>query len=197
MKWRGRWYFIKPWKKIFSNLFSTWEKCISLNYGNFCRTTHIQKIWNQQTILFTTNTLAMTLISTQPGTTLQKKNTHQKKTQSQVSISQYDRETQAKKCPATAVIKRLRKNTISRCLAKEKKAIGTTLKIGSLKSFCNNFSFTIKKISKKKYCKISMKWMSWPHFPFQTTENFKIKSFLNVLKDADQKLSSKNDFFFK
>ncbi len=41
MKWRGRWYFIKPWKNFFSNLFSTWEKCVSLNCGNFCRTTHI------------------------------------------------------------------------------------------------------------------------------------------------------------
>ncbi len=41
MKWRGRWYFIKLWKKLFSNLFSTWEKCVSLNCGNFCRTTHI------------------------------------------------------------------------------------------------------------------------------------------------------------
>ncbi len=41
MKWRVRWYFIKPWKKNFPNLFSTWEKCVSLNYGNFCRTTHL------------------------------------------------------------------------------------------------------------------------------------------------------------
>ncbi len=41
MKWRGRRYFIKPWKKFFSNLFSTWEKCVSLNCGNLCRTTHI------------------------------------------------------------------------------------------------------------------------------------------------------------
>ncbi len=41
MKWRGRWYFIWPWKKFFSNLFSTWEKCVSLNCGNFCRTTHV------------------------------------------------------------------------------------------------------------------------------------------------------------
>ncbi len=41
MKWRARFYFIKPWKKFFSNLFSTWEKCVSLNCGNFCRTTHI------------------------------------------------------------------------------------------------------------------------------------------------------------
>ncbi len=40
MKWRGRWYFTKPCRKIFSNLFSTWEKCASLNCGNFCRTTH-------------------------------------------------------------------------------------------------------------------------------------------------------------
>ncbi len=40
MKWRGRWYFIKPWKKFSSNLFSTWEKYVSLNYGNFCRTSH-------------------------------------------------------------------------------------------------------------------------------------------------------------
>ncbi len=43
MKWRARWYFIKPWKKIFSNLFSTWEKCVSLNCGNFRRTTHIHQ----------------------------------------------------------------------------------------------------------------------------------------------------------
>ncbi len=41
MKWRGRRYFIKLWKKNFSNLFSTWEKCLSLNCGNFCRTTRI------------------------------------------------------------------------------------------------------------------------------------------------------------
>ncbi len=41
MKWRRIWYFIKPWKKFFSNLFSTWEKCVSLKYGNFCRTTRI------------------------------------------------------------------------------------------------------------------------------------------------------------
>ncbi len=41
MKWKGRWYFIKPWKKFFSKLFSTWEKCVSLNCGNFCRTTRI------------------------------------------------------------------------------------------------------------------------------------------------------------
>ncbi len=41
MKWRARWYFIKPWKKVFSNLFSTWEKCVSLNYSYFCRTTHM------------------------------------------------------------------------------------------------------------------------------------------------------------
>ncbi len=39
MKWRARWYFIKPRKKNFSNLFSTWEKCVSFNCGNFCRTT--------------------------------------------------------------------------------------------------------------------------------------------------------------
>ncbi len=41
MKWRGRWYFIKPWKKIFPDLFSTWKKCVSLNCGNFCRTTRM------------------------------------------------------------------------------------------------------------------------------------------------------------
>ncbi len=33
---------MKPWKEFFSNLFSTWEKCVSLNCGNFCRTTHLQ-----------------------------------------------------------------------------------------------------------------------------------------------------------
>ncbi len=32
--------FYKTMKKIFSNLFSTWEKCVSCNCGNFCRTTH-------------------------------------------------------------------------------------------------------------------------------------------------------------
>ncbi len=55
MKWRGRWYFIKPWKKFFSNLFSTWEKWVSLNCGNFCRTTHVRNyiyarsIWETDT----------------------------------------------------------------------------------------------------------------------------------------------------
>ncbi len=44
MKWRGRWYFIKPWKNFFFNLFSTWEKWVSLNCGNFCRTTHVSTI---------------------------------------------------------------------------------------------------------------------------------------------------------
>lgn len=43
------------------------------------------------------------LISMHPGIKLQKKNTHQNKTQSQVSMSQYDKDTQAEKCPATAV----------------------------------------------------------------------------------------------
>ncbi len=33
--------FQKPLKKFFSKLFSTWGKCVSLNCGNFCRTTHI------------------------------------------------------------------------------------------------------------------------------------------------------------
>ncbi len=41
MKWRAWWYFIKPWKKFSSNLFSTREKCVLLNCGNFCRTTHV------------------------------------------------------------------------------------------------------------------------------------------------------------
>ncbi len=36
--------FYKPWKKIFSNLFSTRKKCVSLNYGNFCRTTCIYNV---------------------------------------------------------------------------------------------------------------------------------------------------------
>ncbi len=36
--------FYKTMKKILSNLFSTWEKCVSLNCGNFCRTTHI--LWH-------------------------------------------------------------------------------------------------------------------------------------------------------
>ncbi len=36
--------FYKTMKKFFSNLFSTWEKCVSLNCGNFCRTTHIH-LW--------------------------------------------------------------------------------------------------------------------------------------------------------
>ncbi len=33
--------FYKIMEKNFSNLFITWEKCISLNCGNFCRTTHM------------------------------------------------------------------------------------------------------------------------------------------------------------
>ncbi len=33
--------FYKTMKKIFFNLFSIWEKCVSLNCGNFCRTAHI------------------------------------------------------------------------------------------------------------------------------------------------------------
>ncbi len=48
MKWRRRWYFIKPWKKFFSNLFSTWEKRVSLNCDNFCRTTHLERIFNSR-----------------------------------------------------------------------------------------------------------------------------------------------------
>ncbi len=53
MKWRGRWYFIKPWKKFFSNLFSTWEKCVSLNWGNFCRTTlvHVGRVFSDLVVL--------------------------------------------------------------------------------------------------------------------------------------------------
>ncbi len=35
--------FYKTMKKMFSNLFSTWEKCVSLNCGNFRRTTHVHK----------------------------------------------------------------------------------------------------------------------------------------------------------
>ncbi len=46
MKWRGRWHCMKPRKKYFSNLFSTWEKCVSLNCGNFCRTTHMSVDWS-------------------------------------------------------------------------------------------------------------------------------------------------------
>ncbi len=46
--------FYKTMKKIFSELFSTWEKCVSLNCSNFCITTQIPakfevdfgKIWN-------------------------------------------------------------------------------------------------------------------------------------------------------
>ncbi len=37
--------FYKIMKKNFSNLFSTWEKCVSLNCGNFCRTTHRLSVW--------------------------------------------------------------------------------------------------------------------------------------------------------
>ncbi len=44
MKWRGRWYFIKPWKHFSPSLFNTWEKCLSFNCGNFCRTTHERKV---------------------------------------------------------------------------------------------------------------------------------------------------------
>ncbi len=33
--------FYKTMKKFFSNLFSTWEKCVSLNCGNFYRTTYM------------------------------------------------------------------------------------------------------------------------------------------------------------
>ncbi len=36
--------FYKTMKKNFSNLFSTWEKCVSLNCGNFCRTTRIHLV---------------------------------------------------------------------------------------------------------------------------------------------------------
>ncbi len=35
--------FYNTTKNIFSNLYSTWEKCVSLNCGNFCRTTHISE----------------------------------------------------------------------------------------------------------------------------------------------------------
>ncbi len=38
--------FYKTMKTFFSNLFSTWEKCVSLNCSNFCRTTHI---WAEKT----------------------------------------------------------------------------------------------------------------------------------------------------
>ncbi len=37
-------------KKFFSNLFNTWDKCVSLNCGNFCRTTQLPKfkeIWKK------------------------------------------------------------------------------------------------------------------------------------------------------
>ncbi len=34
--------FYKTMKQFFSNLFSTWKKCVSLNCGNFCRTTHMR-----------------------------------------------------------------------------------------------------------------------------------------------------------
>lgn len=44
----------------------------------------------------------MIQISTKPGIRLHKKNTHQKKTQSHVSISQYDSRMQANEWAATA-----------------------------------------------------------------------------------------------
>ncbi len=40
--------FYKTMKNTVSNLFSTRAKCVSLNCGNFCRTTHIQFISNIQ-----------------------------------------------------------------------------------------------------------------------------------------------------
>ncbi len=36
--------FYKTMKMFFPNLFSTWEKCVSLNCGNFCRTTHLHSV---------------------------------------------------------------------------------------------------------------------------------------------------------
>ncbi len=56
MKWRARWYFIKPWKKLFSNLFSPWEKGVSLKCGNFCRSTPVfLKKSLQKSVLVQTN----------------------------------------------------------------------------------------------------------------------------------------------
>ncbi len=38
-------------KKIFSHLFSTWEKCVSLKCGNFYRTTHIEILSGKNKVL--------------------------------------------------------------------------------------------------------------------------------------------------
>lgn len=70
-------------------------------------------------IRLTTNMLVMILISITPGMKLQKKKTHQKKTQSHVSTSQQDNVMQANACPATANVS-FKENIVTYIISRRK-----------------------------------------------------------------------------